>query len=131
MTVVDEEWQKASEEYRKAFEDIAKQQEKYWNSFTTEQQIDLFCSVVRRLVKGELEEKRSYRGVLYDTFGFDLSAYSLALNAGFMELHNAIFSEDYDRRLLRLFAQAIKLPNPLESVDKFLTDEIENAKSTD
>jgi hypothetical protein len=86
----DEEWERTSKAYREAFERIAEEQEKYWNSLTKEQQIDVFCCVVRRLVKGELEENQSYRGVLYQTFGFGLEAYSLAQNAGYLELHNAI-----------------------------------------
>lgn len=77
-------------EYEQAFSKITQQQEDYWNSLTKEQQLDLFCCVVRRLVKGELVDKRSYRGVLYDTFGFGLESYTLAQDAGFIELHNAI-----------------------------------------
>ena len=35
--------------YKKTQEAIKEQQEQFWNSFTKQQQLDLFCAVVRRI----------------------------------------------------------------------------------
>ena len=81
--------------YKKTQEAIKEQQEQFWNSFTKQQQLDLFCSVVRRIYQAEIVERRSYRGTLYDVFGFDADAYGLAMEAGYVTLHNSICFDDW------------------------------------
>lgn len=85
-----------ADEYKKAQEFVKDQQERFWNSFTKQQQLDLFCAVVRRIYQAEIVERRSYRGTLYDVFGFDEAAYGLAIEAGYMTLHNSICFDDWD-----------------------------------
>ena len=82
--------------YKKAQEAIKEQQEQFWNSFTKQQQLDLFCAVVRRIYQAEIVERRSYRGTLYDIFGFDADAYGAAIEAGYMTLHNSIYFDDWN-----------------------------------
>jgi hypothetical protein len=84
-----------SDVYKKAQEAIIEQQEQFWNSFTKQQQLDLFCAVVRRIYQAEIVERRSYRGTLYDVFGFDADAYGLAMEAGYVTLHNSICFDDW------------------------------------
>lgn len=74
----------------KALEAGQNEQESFWSTLTKEQQLMAFCHVIRQVTKAELEDQRSYRGILYDVFGFGPEAYSYALAAGFMDLHNAI-----------------------------------------
>ena len=81
--------------YKKTQEAIKEQQEQFWNSFTKQQQLDLFCAVVRRIYQAEIVERRSYRGTLYDVFGFDADAYGLAMEAGYVTLHNSICFDDW------------------------------------
>lgn len=80
-----------SEIYTAVMEDEEKRQEEYWNSLTKDQQLDVFCCVSRRILKGEIEDCGSYRYVLYDVFGFGMESYTLALDAGYMTIHNAIY----------------------------------------
>ena len=84
-----------ADEYNKAQEIVKDQQERFWNSFSKQHQLDLFCAVVRRIYQAEIVERRSYRGTLYDVFGFDEAAYALALEAGYMTLHNSICFDDW------------------------------------
>lgn len=70
-------------------ENSIKRSDKLWESFSNEDQLDLFLAVVRRIYKGEFEEKGSYRHVLYDTFGFGPESYTLAQMDGFLDIHNA------------------------------------------
>ena len=71
-------------------QDLFRTQDKLWDSMTTDQQLLIFCKVVRKLVQSELVDQRSYRGVLYDEFQFGLESYVQAQISGFLELHNAI-----------------------------------------
>jgi hypothetical protein len=71
-------------------QDLFRTQDKLWDSMTADQQLLLFCKVVRKLVQSELVDQRSYRGVLYDEFGFGLESYVQAQVSGFLTLHNAI-----------------------------------------
>jgi hypothetical protein len=75
-------------------EDIEKQTERemdeWWNAMSKDDQMKAFYSVMKRLVDGELEQKGSYRYVLYDVFGFGPESYMLGMMCGFMALHNSI-----------------------------------------
>lgn len=75
-------------------EDLEKQTERemdeWWNAMSKEDQMKAFYSVMKRLVDGELEQKGSYRYVLYDVFGFGPESYMLGMMCGFMSLHNSI-----------------------------------------
>lgn len=108
------------ESYRKAMKEIEAIQEEYWNSFTSDQQIDLFCSVVRRIYQGEIVDKGSYRHVLYTSFGFGPEAYALALDAGYMSIHNAITDEDHDFNLLERFCKMHGVEDAENKISKFL-----------
>lgn len=65
--------------------------EAYWNSLTKDQQLDVFCAVVRRIYQGDVKERRSYRGVLYDVFEFGPDSYAPAQYAGYLTIHNMLY----------------------------------------
>jgi hypothetical protein len=87
-----------SKEFAEAFNSamrlIEKDQEKFWSSLSKEDQLKVFCCVMRRLVDGEIKNPRSYRGVLYDVFGFGPEAYAQAQCAGFLAIHNSIMNDE-------------------------------------
>ena len=74
------------------FQKMEEEQEAFWNSLDEDQQLMAFCAVARRIRKGEIIDRRSYRGMLYDIFGWGPEAYLPAQLAGYMDVHNAIFS---------------------------------------
>lgn len=84
------ELKETSDFYAEAMKKLENEQESYWNSLTKDEQLKVFCAVTRRLVKGELVDKGSYRWVLYDVFGFGPEAYTQGMDCGYMALHNAI-----------------------------------------
>lgn len=100
MKFGDDEWQEMTAQFERSFKDLETQQEEYWAGLTKDQQLDLFCCVVRRLVKGEIDDNRSYRGILYDTFGWGPEAYAVAQMAGYINLHNAIFKKERIHEIL-------------------------------
>ena len=75
-------------------EDIEKKTESemdtWWNDLSKEDQMRAFYSVMKRLVDGELNQKGSYRYVLYEVFGFGPESYMLGMMCGYMALHNSI-----------------------------------------
>lgn len=112
------------EKMREGFDRIKEEQEQYWNTFSKEQQLDLFCCIVRRLVKGELEESGSYRHILYDTFGFGMESYALALDAGFMNLHNSIFTDEEEKELVNNETEACaKIVEEMDGMPSSLIEE--------
>ena len=81
--------------FMEAMNEIKAEREAYWESLTHDQQLKCFCAVVERIAEGE-SERRSYRGILYEVFGFGPESYTQAQMAGFLELHNAIFLHKND-----------------------------------
>jgi hypothetical protein len=106
MSERDEELSKIFEAAMRALED---EQEQFWAGLSKEDQLKAFCAVSRRIFKGEIEVRGTYRYVLYDVFGFGREAYSQAQDAGYLGIHNAIVDEGYDGRLLRAFCEKYKI----------------------
>jgi hypothetical protein len=64
--------------------------DKFWDKLSYEDKLKAFYSVCKRIHKGDVEEERSYRGVLYDVFEFDADAYVIGMECNYMDLHNYI-----------------------------------------
>jgi hypothetical protein len=96
-----------SKTFKEIVDLIEKQSEEKWNALSKEDQLDYFCAVSRRIIKGEIEQKGTYRYVLYNVFGFGPEAYMPAQMAGYLSIHNAIYSSEHERKLLEGFLQYI------------------------
>ena len=108
---------KISNSFNEAMDQLEIEQEEYWNSLSKEQQLNAFCAVARRIYKGDIELNGSYRYVLYEVFGFGPEAYAPAQMAGYLSIHNAIFTASQERKLLEDFAKFNGLTE--ESVDNY------------
>ena len=64
----------------------------WWEKLSYDDKIRAFYSVVKRIHKGDVEERRSYRGVLYDTFEFGMDSYGIGMECGYLDVHNYIFT---------------------------------------
>lgn len=109
-----------SNQFNKAMQETEEQSEQYWNSLNKEQQLQVFCAVSRRIYKGELEDNGTYRWVLYDVFGFGPEAYVPAQVSGYLEIHNSIYSRDYEERLLDRFAKFLGVTD--DQLEKTIDD---------
>lgn len=76
--------------FSSAMNQIEAEQETFWNSLSKEDQLKVFCAVVRRIYEGEIVDEGSYRHVLYSTFGFGPEAYAPAQCAGYLTIHNLL-----------------------------------------
>lgn len=88
------EFEEVSKTFNEVMAEIEKESEAYWNSLTKDEQLKVFCAVVRRIHKGELQDRGSYRYVLYQTFGFGPEAYAQAQMSGYLSIHNALFDSE-------------------------------------
>ena len=105
-----------SRTYVEAMKELEKEQEEYWNSLSKEEQLKAFCAVVRRIHKGDITDKGTYRYVLYDVFGFGPEAYVQAQDAGYLAIHNSIYTPDQESRMLEHFAKFHGLPDQAVSL---------------
>jgi hypothetical protein len=100
-----------SEHFQELIQQEAVEMDQWWDGLSQEDQMRAFYSVVKRLVKGEIEDRGSYRYILYEVFGFDAESYMLGMNCGFMTLHNSIYTQQEMRELRdrELTAKGIKV----------------------
>lgn len=101
MTEDEELWDalgKLSEHYQELAKKYEQECDEYWNNLPYDDQLKAFYSVCKRIYQGDIEEQRSYRGVLYDTFGFDLDAYAIGMECRYMDIHNEIVVEKDEPR---------------------------------
>jgi len=84
--------------YNQAREQYDIDAESYWDALTYEDKLKAFYIVTKRIHKGDLVDNGSYRHVIYNTFGFDMDAYIVGMDSGYMEIHNSIVSYDDKNR---------------------------------
>jgi hypothetical protein len=80
---------------------------KFWNGLSYDEKLMAFYSVVKLICKGELEQRGTYRFVLYDVFGFDADAYALGMECGYLDLHNSIYSHQEIQEMLKEASSAV------------------------
>lgn len=109
-----------SKRFNEVHSEIEKQSEEYWNSLSKDEQLKVFCAVSRRIFRGELKEKRSYRGVLYGVFEFGPEAYAPAQMAGYLAIHNSIMPDDHDKKLIEAFCKKYHIEDAEEKYREFI-----------
>lgn len=85
-----EEWKDIRDKILQAEQEYEDSCEQYWDSLDYEDQLKAFYSVVKRICKGDVQDRGTYRYVLYEVFGFGPDAYSIGMNCGYMTIHNLI-----------------------------------------
>lgn len=111
---------KISEIFMAAMNEHEKEQEAYWKSLTKEEQLKAFCAVVRRIHQAEIVDQGSYRHALYGVFGFGPESYGQAQLAGYLTIHNCIYSSEHEDRLLAAFCKKYGIENAEEKIRDFL-----------
>lgn len=112
------------DEISKVFNDRMKEledkQETYWNSLTKDQQLDVFCAIARRIYQAEIVDQGTYRHALYSVFGFGPESYAPAQCAGYLSIHNSIYPDDHDKKLLLEFCKKYQIENAETKVSNFI-----------
>ncbi len=89
-----EEWQEMSRQFNDVMKQLENESEDYWNSLSKEEQLKVFCAVVRRIHQAELVDQGTYRHALYGVFGFGPESYAQAQMSGYLDIHNALYTEE-------------------------------------
>jgi hypothetical protein len=77
-----------------ALEQYEQKSKEYFESLEMDNQLLLFFYITNTIYKNYFQDNSSYRGLLYDKFGFNPEAYSLGMDSGMFALHNAISTPD-------------------------------------
>lgn len=94
------------EQSQELYEQKAKE---YFDSLETDNQLLLFFHITNVIFKNYFKDNSSYRGLLYDKFGFGPEAYSLGMDSGMFSLHNAISTPDEIEERFQKLIKFLKL----------------------
>ena len=97
---------KIQEEALEQFEQKAKE---YYDSLGMDNQLLLFFYITNVIFKNYFKDNGSYRGLLYDKFGFGPEAYSLGMDSGMFALHNSISTPDESEERFNTLVAHLKL----------------------
>ena len=64
--------------------------DEWWNALSEQEREDAFYAVCKRIFEARVKDGRSYRGTLYDKFGFSPHMYRAGMECGFFALHNML-----------------------------------------
>jgi hypothetical protein len=71
----------------------------FWNGLSYEDRLKAFHSVCKRIHKGDVVDRGSYRHVLYQVFGFDKDSYVVGIDCGYLKIHNSIMTDEESKLL--------------------------------
>ena len=113
----------ASNAFNEAMDKFQKEADDHWNSLPYDDRLKIFCAVSKLIYQGEIRDGKSYRGMLYDTFGFEPDAYAVAQCAGYMSIHNAIYDGERVFKTLEDFVTNhldVTKDNLKEQIDEYI-----------
>jgi hypothetical protein len=113
------------DQFRQAMDAHEQDSERVWEALSPEDRLHCFCAVSRRIHRGELVEQGTYRHVLYDVFGFGPNSYAVAQMAGYLAIHNSIFANDHDEKLLEAFVEKLNLDVSKDDISAFLMGKLD------
>lgn len=105
-----------SDEYKEflRIEEEAKEQytqkaKEYFESLDMDNRLLIFFYITNVIFKNYFNDNGSYRGLLYDKFGFGPEAYSLGCDSGMFTLHNSISNPDEIEERFKALMNFLKL----------------------
>lgn len=81
----------------------------YFKSLSEDNQLLMFFHVTNTIFENYYKDKGSYRGLLYDKFGFSTDSYSLGMDSGMFSLHNDLTIPEDREEMLRLIVKHFDL----------------------
>jgi len=92
-----------------ALEQYGQKAKEYFDSLETDNQLLLFFHITNVIFENYFKDNGSYRGLLYDKFGFGPEAYSLGMDSGMFALHNAISTPEESEERFNKVVDYLKL----------------------
>jgi hypothetical protein len=90
-------------------EQYTKKAKEYYDSLGMDNQLLLFFYITNIIFENYFKDNGSYRGLLYDKFGFGPEAYSLGMDSGMFALHNSISTPDELEERFNKLVEYLKL----------------------
>ena len=119
------------EQAREQYEQKAKE---YFDSLEIDNQLLLFFYITNVIFENYFKDNGSYRGLLYDKFGFGPEAYSLGCDSGMFTLHNAISTPDELQERFNALMKFLKLElskEDMNSARNYFLYGFDNSKTLD
>ena len=105
-----------SEEYKEflkiqeeALEQYTQKAKEYFESLEMNNQLLLFFHITNTIYANYFQDNSSYRGLLYDKFGFGPESYSIGMDSGMFAVHNAISTPDELEERFNTLVKFLKL----------------------
>ena len=92
-----------------ALEQYTQKAKEYFDSLEIDNKLLLFFHITNTIFENYFKYNSSYRGLLYDKFGFGPEAYSLGMDSGMFALHNAISTPDESEERFNILVKFLKL----------------------
>ena len=90
-------------------EQYTKKAQEYYDSLGMDNQLLLFFYITNLIFENYFKDNGSYRGLLYDKFGFGPEAYSLGMDSGMFALHNSISTPDENEEKFEKLIKFLKI----------------------
>lgn len=114
-------WQELSKAMQEAQEMYEEEAQQFWDSLSYEDKLRAFYAVSKRIHKGDVEDKGSYRYVLYEIFGFEMESYGIGMDCGYMDIHNSIRTASEIESIVRRILSESQLDCSSVDWEKFRT----------
>jgi hypothetical protein len=105
-----------SEEYKEflrieeeALKQYSLKAKEYFKSLDMDDQLLVFFHITNVIFENYFKDNSSYRGLLYNKFGFGPEAYTLGVDSGMFALHNAISTPDESEERFNILVKFLKL----------------------
>jgi hypothetical protein len=92
-----------------AIEEYKKRAKEYFKSLEVDNQLFLFFHITNCIYENYFNDNGSYRGLLYDKFGFGPDSYSIGLDSGMFAVHNSISTPKENEERFQAFMKFLKL----------------------
>lgn len=104
-----DEYKEYLEIQEEALEQYTQKAKEYFDSLEIDNKLLLFFHITNTIFENYFKYNSSYRGLLYDKFGFGPEAYSLGMDSGMFALHNAISTPDESEERFNTLVKFLKL----------------------
>ena len=129
-----DEYKEYLEIQEEALEQYTQKAKEYFESLETDNQLLLFFYITNVIFRNYFKDNGSYRGLLYDKFGFGPEAYSLGMDSGMFALHNSISTPDESEERFNTLVAYLKLDlsiKELNSLRNIFLFGFDSTKSSD
>jgi len=129
-----DEYKEFLEIQEEALEQYKQKAKEYFQSLEMNNQLLLFFHITNTIYANYFQDNSSYRGLLYDKFGFGPESYSIGMDSGMFAVHNAISTPDELEERFDILVKFLKLDlskKELNSLRNIFLYGFDNSKTLD